>query len=353
MLKANPMMIFGLQAIALLMSFGSLDSCRSENDSRQSTATASPIQSGKPDELPIVKHGQLRVSGNKIVDKNGEPVQLRGMSLFWSQWIGKYYNTQTVKWLKDDWHCNIIRVAMGVEGGGYLNNPEMEKTKVIDVVDAAISEGIYVIIDWHDHHAFNNTRKAKEFFAQMAQKYGDKPNVIYEIFNEPEQVSWADKVKPYHEAVIDTIRLYDADNLIICGTPTWSQDVDVAANDPIRGTNIAYTLHFYSGSHKQLLRDKATNALKKGVALMVTEYGTTDASGDGNVDQAETALWWIFLDQNKLSWCNWSIADKQETSAVLKPGTSINGGWTDADLTTSGLLVRTELKTKNPYIKQD
>ena len=54
------------------------------------------------DTLIVEKHGQLRVEGNKIADKNGNPVALHGMSLFWSQWIGKYYNYDCVGGLRDD-----------------------------------------------------------------------------------------------------------------------------------------------------------------------------------------------------------------------------------------------------------
>lgn len=328
--------------------------CKS-SDSDPVTAPALPTT---PDPEPVAIEGSavtyfgpLKVSGNKIVGKDDKPVQLRGMSFFWSQWIGQYYNKECVKWLKDDWQSNIVRAAMAVEEKGYLTNPETEKKKVFDVVDAAIEQGLYVIIDWHDHHASDHLKEAKIFFAEMAQKYGDKPNVIYEPFNEPLQVSWSSVIKPYHQEVIDTIRHYDPDNLIICGTSTWSQDVDIAANDPLKGTNIAYTLHFYAGTHKQSLRDKAKAALNKGVALMVTEFGTTDASGDGTVNTSETITWWTFLDENSISWCNWSLADKAEGSASLKSGASISGGWTTSQLTESGFFIRKEMKIKNLKFK--
>lgn len=296
-------------------------------------------------------YGPLRVVGNKIVGTGDSIVQLRGMSFFWSQWMGKYYNASVVKWLKDDWYCNVVRAAMAVENGGYLTSPETEKQKVFDLVDAAIANGMYVIVDWHDHNAADHLQASTKFFAEIAKKYGDKPNVIYEPFNEPLQVSWAAVVKPYDQAVIDTIRKYDPDNLIICGTPTWSQDVDIAANDKLVGTNIAYTLHFYSGTHKQSLRDKATAALNKGIALLVTEYGTTDASGDGAVNETETNLWYNFLDANKISWCNWSVADKAESSAVLFTGASTYGNWVINQITTSGAFVRKEMRTKNLRFK--
>jgi endoglucanase len=296
-------------------------------------------------------YGPLRVVGNKIVGTGDSVVQLRGMSFYWSQWIGKYYNAGTVKWLKDDWYCNVIRAAMAVENGGYLTSPDTEKQKVFDLVDAAIANGMYVIVDWHDHNAADHLQASAKFFAEISKKYGDKPNIIYEPFNEPLQVSWSAVVKPYDQAIIDTIRKYDPDNLIICGTPTWSQDVDIAANDKLVGTNIAYTLHFYAGTHKQALRDKAAAALNKGVALMVTEYGTTDATGDGAVNQNETNLWYSFLDANKISSCNWSIADKAESSAALFSGASSNGNWMNNQLTISGAFVRQEMRTKNLRFK--
>jgi endoglucanase len=331
-----------------------LQQCKTDAPENEVPVVQNPNPEPEPEPInatPVEYYGALSVSGNRIVDASDVSVQLRGMSFFWSQWMGKYYTEDCVKWLKDDWRCNIVRAAMAVEEGGYLTNPEVEQQRVFAVVDAAIKHGMYVIIDWHDHHANNHTVKAKEFFAQMAQKYGDKPNVIYELFNEPEQISWSTQIKPYHKAVIDTIRHYDPDNLIICGTSTWSQDVDIAANDPLEGTNIAYTLHFYSGSHKQYLRDKALKAVNKGIALMATEFGTTNATGDGPVDDAETLLWWAFLDEHKISWCNWSIADKVEGSAALQPQASSTGGWTNSNLTTSGAFVRSELRAKNLRFK--
>jgi endoglucanase len=298
----------------------------------------------------VENYGQLQVTGNKILGKGNTPVQLRGMSLFWSQWIGKYYNAEAIKWLKDDWRCTVVRASMGVgmAEDGYLKNPEREKQKVIDVVDAAIKEGIYVIIDWHDHHAESNTEASKTFFSEMAAKYGDKPNVIYEIYNEPLNVSWNTVIKPYSEAVIAAIRAKDPDNLIICGTGNWSQRVNEAASNQITDPNVAYTLHFYSATHKQSLRDDAIKALSKGAALFVTEFGTSEASGDGTFDKAETNTWFTFLDENKISWCNWSLADKSETSAALKPGASATGGWASSQLSESGIFIRDYLRAKNP-----
>lgn len=287
----------------------------------------------------------LRVQGNKIVDAKGEPVVLRGMSLFWSQWMGQFYNSNAVRWLRDDWHCAVVRAAMAVEHGGYLEHPRREKEKIQAVVQAAIDGGIYVIIDWHDHNAHQHRDQAEAFFAEMAEIYGRYPNVIYEPWNEPlNKHDWSTVIKPYHEAVLAKIRARDPDNLIICGTQTWSQDVDKAAADPLKSTNVAYALHFYAATHKQRLRDKAAAALKQGAAIFVSEWGTSEASGSGKLDHDETQKWWTFMRDHRLSWCNWSIADKRETSAALNPGASATGGWSTNHLSPSGNLVRDALR---------
>lgn len=302
----------------------------------------------------VDKYGQLKVEGNYILSQKGDTVQLRGMSLFWSQWMGSYYNASCIKWLRDDWKCTVVRAAMGVESGGYLENPYEEVPKIKRVVDAAIKHGIYVIIDYHSHEAHKNPAAAKRFFTEMAQKYGKYPNVMYEIYNEPLQdVSWSKVIKPYSEEIIATIRKYDPDNIIICGTRQWSQLVDEAAKDRIEDKNTVYTLHYYAASHGKSLRDEAEAAMKKGIALFVSEFGTCDYSGNGILDYEASNVWWDFLDKYKISWCNWSIADKNETAAALQFGVSWSGGWKVEKLTPSGKFVREEIIKKNtPLIEK-
>ncbi|XP_033231374.1 endoglucanase Z-like [Belonocnema kinseyi] len=287
----------------------------------------------------------LSVKDNQILI-GGAPGSLSGMSLFWSNdgWGGeKFYNKKVVEWLKEDWKATVVRAAMGVEdGGGYLQDPQNNKARLMAVVDAAIELDMYVIIDWHSHYAHQHTADAIAFFEEMARTYGGKSNVIYELWNEPKNdVSWKDNVKPYAEAVIKAIRAIDTTNLILVGSPTWSQDVDQAASDPITGyENIAYTLHFYAGTHGQGLRDKTMYALNNNVAVFVSEWGTVNADGNGGVNAKETNTWVEFMKANHLSNCNWSLNDKPEGASALKPGVSADGGWSESDLTESGKFVR-------------
>lgn len=335
-------------------------SCNSTSDepsttpivvAEEETSTTDPVVNTPTASSSFVAdHGQLRIEGTSIVDKDGEAVQLRGMSFFWSQWAGEFYTTETVQWLKEDWQCNVVRAAMGVDEGGdaYIANPDREKQKIFTVIDAAIAEGIYVIVDWHSHHAEDYVTEAKAFFDEVSKKYGDTPNIIYETYNEPLDVSWTGTLKPYHEDVLATIRANDPDNIVICGTRTWSQRVDEVIDNKIDDPNIAYTLHYYAATHKQELRDIAQQAIDNGVPLFVTEYGVSEASGDGSIDVTEANIWWDFLETNGIGWCNWSVVDKEELSAALRPGASTTGSWSLNQLTQSGTMVRDEIKANNP-----
>lgn len=295
---------------------------------------------------PVQTHGALAVKGNQIVDKTGHPVAFSGPSFFWSN-TGmqqeKYYDAAMVRYYRREWNATVVRAALGVDPkGGYLDDPQGNQRRVFAVVDAAIAEGLYVIVDWHSHHAEDHPDAAIRFFQGVARKYGKHPNIIYEIYNEPlREAGWSSVVKPYAEKVVAAIRAIDPDNLIIVGTPAWSQDVDVAAADPLNDfRNIAYSLHFYAGTHKQALRDKAQVALDKGIALMVTEWGTVNADGDGGVDRDETLKWFAFMKQHHLTNCNWAVSDKAEGASHFKPGTPADGKIDDDRLTPSGLFVK-------------
>jgi aryl-phospho-beta-D-glucosidase BglC (GH1 family) len=301
---------------------------------------------------PVQEHGRLQVSGSKIVDKNGDVVTLRGMSLFWSQWSTSFYNGKNVDWLVQDWKINLIRAAMGVDGTntGYLVDSAAEKARVDTIVNAAVRNGIYVIIDWHDHTANLHTAEAKAFFGEMAKKYKDLPNVIWEIWNEPlDTALWLKHIKPYAEAVIPEIRKYDTDNLIVVGTRAWSQRVDDVIGNTIQDPNVAYTLHFYVGTHGQSLRDIADKAIDAGLPLFVTEWGIWDAGYlksdyTNPVDIDQVMAWMDWLKENQISSAMWSVNDKDEPSAVLLPGASSMGAWDTTDLTTAGLFIRSYLR---------
>jgi len=299
----------------------------------------------------VSKHGLLRVVDAHVVDRNNQQISLFGNSMYSSNsnWEGqKYYNEDVVKWLKKDFNATIIRAALAVEeSSGYIEDPIGNEDRVKKVIEAGMANEMYVIIDFHSFKAEDYTAHAVAFFTKMATLYGKYNNVMYEIYNEPLKVSWSEVVKPYAETVIAAIRAIDPDNLIIVGSPYWSQKVVEAANDPINDKNVAYTLHFYAGTHGQWLRDDASLAMQKGIALFVTEWGTCDASGNGGFNEAASNEWLNYCKTNKLSICNWAVNDKDQTVSIIKPGANSKGGWTADDYTQSGTYVRNQMRNWN------
>lgn len=309
---------------------------------------ATPGAAGGPGVTPVEMFGQLSVDGPQLLGEDGEPVQLRGPSSMWLNWENDGYaeSPQALEWMRDNWNASVIRAAMGVEpSGAYLSNPDHALAQVTTIVENAIDAGVYVIIDWHDHTAHEHQDQAVDFFAQMAEKYGEFPNVLYETFNEPQQISWGAELKPYHEAVVAAIRRHDPDNIVILGTPTWSQRVDTAAIDPVKGKNLMYTLHFYACDHT--LRTRAVDAMQAGAAIFVTEWGATKADGgvEGDLCVDNALAWTDWMRDLGISWTAWKLDNCTDLSCYFKSsGVSVDGGWTDADLQGHGPFVRDRMR---------
>ena len=298
------------------------------------------------DMTPLEEHGALSVNGTNIIDENGEKFQLKGVSTHGLQWYPQYVNKETFEYMRDNWKINAVRLAMYSDPNvGY--NTNLHKI-VENGVEYATDAGLYVIIDWHilsDGNPNTNKVAAINFFKEMAEKYKENNNVIYEICNEPNgDVQWERDIKPYAQDVIKEIREIDEDAMIVVGTPTWSQDVDVVAKSPINGyENIMYTLHFYAATHKDYLRQKLNTALNTGLPIFVTEFGICDASGNGAVDIEEANKWIDYLNSNNISWMCWNLSNKNESSSILK-NTEKLSNWTKEELSEEGKWLLEALK---------
>lgn len=298
---------------------------------------------------PVKQWGQLQVKGNQLCSQTGDPIVLRGVSYGWHNLWPRFYNKQSVKWLKKDWKCTVLRAAMGtVIEDNHIENPEFALKCMNKVIKAAIKNDLYIIIDWHTYYP--QKKEAKAFFSMMAQKYGKYPHIIYEIYNEPMEDSW-ESVKEYAADIISEIRKYDPDNIILVGSPHWDQDLHLVAESPLEGfNNIMYTLHFYAATHKQELRDRAEAAWEKGIPIFVSECAGMECTGDGPLDIPEWIRWVEWLESKKISWVNWSISDKNETCSMILPRANKNGGWDESLIKPAGRQSRKFIRQYNSHI---
>lgn len=307
------------------------------------------------------EHGMLSVKNGKLVDQYGHPMQLKGISTHGIGWFPQYVNQADFNSLAKDWNANVIRLAMyTAEYNGYCTggNQANLRNLVKEGVNYATAAAMYAIVDWHilsDGNPLTHMSQAKEFFNTMSYQFRNQNNVLYEICNEPNGgTSWSD-IKKYAETIIPIIRKNNPNAIVIVGTPTWSQDVDQAAANPIKNyNNVMYTLHFYAATHKDDLRNKAEAALKKNLPIFVTEFGISDASGNGGIDTASGQKWIDLLNKYNVSYAAWNLSNKNESSSLIKSSCSKTSGFTDSDLTASGKFVKNALGGKgNPSSTQE
>lgn len=288
--------------------------------------------------------GRLHVKGTKLVDKKGHEVQLSGVSTHGLSWYPQYVNDKCFAQLHDKWGANVVRLAMYTEEyNGYCSGDAKNRSDLKKLIKKGVrlakKHKMYVIVDWHilsDGNPNSHKKEAKAFFREMSREFKGYNNVIYEICNEPNNgTSWKE-IKSYARSVISTIRKNDKKAVIVVGTPTWSQDVDQAAADPIKGDNIMYALHFYAATHKTDLRNKMTAAINKGLPVFVTEYGICDASGNGVVDKKEADRWIQTMDEYGVSYIAWNLSNKQESSSIIKSSCPKVSGFKKSELSDEG-----------------
>lgn len=311
-------------------------------------------KNGKKEDNPYKAHGKLAVSGTDLVDASGSKFQLKGVSTHGLTWFADFVSKDTYQYFKDSFGINLVRFAMYTDTGdsyGYCsggNKSEIEEL-LGKGVDAATDLGLYVIIDWHilnDNDPNMHIDDAKDFFDRISKKYASYGNVIYEIANEPNGGTTWDSVKSYAETIIPIIRKNAPDAIIIVGTPTWSQDVDVAAADPITDqTNLMYAVHFYAATHKDDLRNKVQPALDSGLPIFVSEFGLCDASGNGSIDYDQSDAWFDLINDKNLSYAAWNISNKAETSSLFDSSCTKTSGFTDDDLSDSGRYIKEKIES--------
>ena len=294
------------------------------------------------EDTPYGKHGALHVDGLQVKDKYDQPFTLRGASTHGMHWGDgeTFLNKTAFQNLRDEWGVNMVRLVSYVTQGGYTQGSKDKLDKHIQEGVSDLTDlGMYAIIDWHVHAENPNDKKSEaiQFFDTYSKMYKDQSNIIYEICNEPTGTPW-NQLRPYAVDVVNTIRANDPDAIIVVGTNTWSQDVDEVAtnggklNDP----NVMYTIHFYSGSHGESLREKVRTALKAGTPVFCTEFGVCDASGNGGFDLEEADRWIDFFEENGISYCCWSFSKKNESASMLSPECNKVNGFTNADLGATG-----------------
>lgn len=304
------------------------------------------LPSAQPEEdeavAVVAPAGRLFVSGGRLVNAEGQPVALRGVSTHGIGWFPEYVNANAFRTLRDDYGVNAIRIALYTEeSGGYCTGGDRKQLSrlVAEGVACATELGMYAIIDWHtlsDGDPNRHADEAEAFWREMAQTYAGQDNVLYEICNEPNGgTTWA-SVRAYAQRIIPVIREYDGDAVILVGTPNWCQKLDGPVGSPVDDDNVMYTLHFYAATHGQALRDELERALDQGLPVFISECSICEASGNGRVDYASADAWMALIRRRGLSYVAWNLSNKDEAAALIRSDCEKRSGWTEAELSETG-----------------
>ncbi len=288
-------------------------------------------------------NGHLGVKNGTLCDADGRPVMLQGVSTHGLSWFPQYVNEMLFRELHDVWNVNVVRLAMyTAEDGGYCTGGNKEELCVLikQGIQYAKAADIYAIIDWHtlkDNNPLDNVDESIKFWDRFSKEYAEYDNVIYEICNEPNSGTDWKQIKEYAEQVIPVIVSNDPDALILIGTPDWCQKVDDVAANPIDTyDNVMYTLHFYAATHKSDIQKHLKKAIDKGVPVFVSEFGITDASGNGSVDIASADEWMEILTDNNISHVCWNLANKNESSSLINADCTKTSGFLYEELSQEG-----------------
>ena len=286
--------------------------------------------------------GALSVSGTNLIDTTGSAVQLRGFSTHGLAWFPQYVNAHCFKQFSE-WGANLARLALYThENGGYCTDGNQQQLRelLVQGVRYASEADMYCIIDWHVLQDLNPNvylDQAKDFWTWASAEFSSTNNVLFEICNEPNGSTTWDDVKSYAETIIPIIRKNSPTTPVLVGTPTWCQQTDSAAADPLDDPNVMYTLHFYAGTHKGDLRNKLQTIVESGTPVFVSEYGICDASGNGALDLGSANEWITLMNQLGVSYACWNLSNKAESSSFFASTSDKTSNFADDDLTPCGI----------------
>ncbi len=316
---------------------------KAEDIAARAAKVTAQVPKATADQLPPM----LRVDGNKVKDASGNEVWLQGVAIPSMEWSGGGENIlRSVQVAIDDWNVNVIRLPVKETfwwgTGPYQRDGGAHYRQLVDdVVNLAGAHGVYVVIDLHRYRAPEQVHA--DFWTEVAGIYKDHPAVLFELINEPHDITWdvwknggfvstekkqtdaltenTEKLKGFEsigmQAMVDAVRATGAKNIIIAGGLDWAYDLSGVLKgfelEDTTGNGIVYSTHVYPW--KSDWQGKFMDVAKKH-PIFIGECGAP-AQRMSFIPESrhEDASTWVpdflgVVQANKYHWTAWSFHPK-------------------------------------------
>ena len=276
--------------------------------------------------------GKIIKNNLQIVDKNGVPIELRGIG---THIILAYTNMHTIEMFKSlkCFGINCIRISVYLEdrydsspasGGnsklwqGYINSKEEQDAEIEKIVNYCTELGMYVILDWHVMSGGNgggvndlHETEAIEFFQKYSLKYSTYGNVLYEFANEPFQTEYSDLA--HYVNNVRNVVVENVDNpVMFCGVGKGGGVVETYnALNQLGINDVFVSLHSYGTN----ISTAFETYRKQGIPVCSTEYGIGSESGETTDAMAEMFVTNMeYMHENAVPSIVWKLTDQEKTS---------------------------------------
>jgi hypothetical protein len=281
-------------------------------------------------------------------------VWLQGVAIPSLEWSGAGEHVlQSIEVAIKGWKANCIRLPVRENfwsgHGPYQKDGGMlYRQTVDDAINLCATNGAYLVLDLHDFRAPEPKHVA--FWKEVAERYKNHPAVLFELFNEPHDISWeawrnggsvtegkkagktlaenTQKLKHFNtvgmQALVETIRRQGAKNVLIAGGLDWSYDLSGVLNGfaltDASGNGIVYSSHVYPW--KIDWQHKFVDAAEK-YPLFLGEVGADiEPMPFVPADRQEDPYTWApdilgLIQKHKLNWTAWNFHPKSTPRVIL------------------------------------
>jgi TolB protein len=290
----------------------------------------------------------LKVVGTQVLDSKKERVHLRGVNAASMEWSsdGEGHILNTVKTAIQDWHVNIIRLPLA-QDRWFGKAPEQKddgkayRDLVKQVVDLCADQGCYIMLDlhWSDANEWGKQigqhvmpdANSVLFWKDCARVYRNNPAVLFDLYNEPHDVSWdvwlnggevterdrrQGTSRTYTavgmQAMLDAVRGTGAKNVVVAGGLDWSYDMSGFLNgkqlsDP-RGNGVIYANHNYpfKGDTFEKWLAKMEAATRQ-IPVIVSEFGAGGGRQGGQNGEVWIRRVLQALHDHNWDWTAWDL----------------------------------------------